>query len=279
MTNTTVRIDAFGQTDIGLRRKANEDQFVIMKLSKAAELRQTSVGDPDIFQELSCPEGWLLVVADGVGGHRGGELASQTAITSLVQYINRAVSCFSGVDTEKEHEFLEQLEGAVHDAHRRIFEELGDSGAGGQGPATTLTMVMLVWPRAYVIHVGDSRAFYLRRGRLNQLTQDQTTGEFLMARGIWTEEQASKMPIAGALASALGAPEMEPSVGLVDLQPGDTLLLCTDGLTRFVPEERITEMLVGAQNAESACRGLVEAALAGGGGDNVTVITARMGAG
>ena len=276
MTTTTVRIDAFGQTDIGLRRKTNEDQFVIMKLSKAAELRQTSVGDQTVFEELCGPEGWLFVVADGVGGHRGGELASQMAITALVQYISRAVSCFSGVDIDGEHEFLEQLEGAVHDAHRRIFEELGDSGAGGQGPATTLTMVMLVWPRAYVVHVGDSRAFYLRKGRLNQLTQDQTTGEFLMARGIWTEEQASKMPIAGALASALGAPEMKPSVGLVDLQPGDTVLLCTDGLTRFVPDERISEMLDSARDAESACRELVEAALAGGGGDNVTVVAARM---
>ncbi len=276
MTTTTVRVDAFGQTDIGLRRKTNEDQFVIMTLSKAAELRQTSVQDATVFQELSGQEGWLFVVADGVGGHRGGELASKTAITSLVQYIGRAVSCFSGVDPDGEHQFLEQLEGAVHEAHRRIFEELGDSGAGGQGPATTLTMVMLMWPRAYVVHVGDSRAFFLRNGRLRQLTQDQTTGEFLMARGVWTEEQARKMPIAGALASALGAPEMKPSVGLVDLQPGDTLLLCTDGLTKFVSDERITEVLVGAGDAESACRELVEAALAGGGGDNVTLIAARM---
>jgi protein phosphatase len=272
---TSVRIDAFGQTDIGLRRQNNEDQFVIMTLSKAAELRQTSVLDSSVFQELCGSEGWLFVVADGVGGHRGGELASQTAITALVQYISRAVSCFSGVDTDREHEFLEQLETAVHDAHRRIFEELG-GGAGEQGPATTLTMVMLLWPRAYLVHVGDSRAFYLRNGRLKQLTQDQTTGEFLMARGVWTEEQARKMPIAGALASALGAPEMKPSVGLVDLRPGDALLLCTDGLTRYVTDDRIAEMLGGADDAESACRKLVEAALAGGGHDNITVVTARM---
>ncbi len=275
MTTTTVRIDAFGQTDIGLRRKVNQDQFVIMTLSKAAGLRQTSVQDPTVFQELSGQEGWLFVVADGVGGHRGGELASQTAITALVQYIGRAVSCFSGVEPDREHEFLEQLEGAVHDAHRRISEELGGDGTE-QGPATTLTMVMLVWPRAYVVHVGDSRAFYLRNGRLRQLTQDQTTGEFLMARGVWTEEQARNMPIAGALASALGAPEMKPSVGLVDLQSGDSVLLCTDGLTRFVSDERITELLGRAHDAESACRELVEAALAAGGNDNITVVAARM---
>lgn len=276
---TSVRIDACGQTDIGLRRKANEDHFVIMTLRKAVEVRQTSVQDPGVFQGLRSPEGWLFIVADGVGGQPGGELASQTAITALVKYLGQAAACFNKVDTDREHEFLEQLEAAVRDAHRRISEELGE-GDGGRneppGPATTLTMAMLVWPRAYLVHVGDSRAFYLRKGRLRQLTRDQTTGEYMMDSGAWTEEQAKKSPMGSALASALGGQEMTPSVGLVDLEPGDTLMLCTDGLTRYVSDERLTEMLGRADGPESACRELVEAALAGGGHDNITVVVARM---
>jgi protein phosphatase len=140
-------------------------------------------------------------------------------------------------------------------------------------------MALLVWPRAYIVHVGDSRAFYLRKGRLRQLTRDQTTGEYMVASGAWTEEQAKKAPIGGTLVSALGGQEMTPSVGLVDLQPGDTLLLCSDGLTRHVADDRITELLGRPTDAATACRELVDEALAGGGHDNITVITARMQAG
>ena len=274
-TAAAVRVDAAGLTDIGLRRRANEDHFAIMTLRKAVEVRQTSITDPEAFQGLRGPEGWLFIVADGVGGQPGGALASETAVAALINYVGQAATCFNKVDTDREHEFLEQLEAAVHGAHRQVTEEHGDGGQDG-GPATTLTMAMLVWPRAYLVHVGDSRAFYLRKGRIRQLTRDQTTGEFMMDSGAWTEEQARTSPMGGALASALGGSEMIPAVGLVDLQPGDTLLLCTDGLTRYVPEERLAEMLGRAADAESVCRELVDAALAGGGHDNITVVVARM---
>jgi protein phosphatase len=160
----------------------------------------------------------------------------------------------------------------VHQAHQRIVGVHG----GQEGPATTLTMAALVWPRAYLIHVGDSRAFYLRKGLLRQLTRDQTTGEYMVDVGAWTEEQARKAPIGGTLVSALGANELTPSVGLVDLQPGDVLLLCTDGLTRHLSDEQIAGILGRAPDSAAACRELVDAALAGGGSDNVTVIVARM---
>jgi protein phosphatase len=137
-------------------------------------------------------------------------------------------------------------------------------------------MATLVWPRAYIVHVGDSRAFYLRKGRLRQLTRDQTTGEYMVDAGAWTEEMARKAPLGGALVSALGADELTPAVGLVDLLPGDILLLCTDGLTKHVPDERITQILAGAADAETACRELVTAALEAGGTDNVTAVVARM---
>jgi protein phosphatase len=173
---------------------------------------------------------------------------------------------------DRENEFLEQLEAGVREAHRRIVAEHG----GREGPATTLTMATLVWPRAYIVHAGDSRAFYLRKGLLRQLTRDQTTGEYMVDAGAWTEEQARAAPMAGALISALGADELTPVVGLVDLRPGDVLLLCTDGLTRHLTDQRIAAILEGASDAQSACRELVDAALAEGGSDNVTVVVARM---
>jgi protein phosphatase len=98
----------------------------------------------------------------------------------------------------------------------------------------------------------------------------------MVSSGAWSEEQARAAPIGGTLVSAVGGDEMTPAVGLVDLLPGDTLLLCSDGLTRHVPDERIAELLGRPTDAETACRELVDEALAGGGRDNITVITARM---
>jgi len=268
----SVQVDACGLTDVGRKRKANEDHFVIVSLRKAAEVRQTNVSDPRVFERLQGQEALLFIVADGVGGRAGGAMASETAVTSLVEYLADAAVCVHGLDPDREHELLERLESAVRKTHQRILVE---GGGRGQGMATTLTMAVLVWPRAYLLHVGDSRAFYLHKGRLKQLTRDQTTGEYMVDAGAWTEEQARKAPTASALVSALGSDDLTVAVGLVDLQPGDVLLLCSDGLTRHVPDERIAEVLGRAADAQSACRELVADALDGGGSDNITVVVAR----
>jgi protein phosphatase len=270
---TSVRVDASGLTDVGRKRKANEDQFAIVALRKSAEVRQTSVPDPRAFERLQGREALLFVVADGVGGRAGGAVASERAVTGLVEYLADAAGCVHELDTDHEHEFLEQLEHAVRESHQRIYAE---GGGRGQGMATTLTMAVLMWPRAYLLHVGDSRAFYLHKGRLRQLTRDQTTGEYMVDAGAWTEEQARKAPTASALISALGGDDLTVAVGLVDLQPGDVLLLCTDGLTRHVTDERIAEVLARAADSASASSELVSGALEGGGSDNVTVVVARM---
>jgi len=267
-----VRVDAFGLTDPGKVRPANEDHFAIAVLRKAVELRQCSITASHVTERYTSPEAMVFVVADGVGGHPGGAFASETAITALVEYLSQAAGCYHNLDVTREHEFLAQLENSVHTAHLR----LGGSEGGSHGPATTLTMATLVWPRAYIVHVGDSRAFYLRRGRLRQLTRDQSMGEFMVESGAWTEEQARRARTSGVLVSALGAAEMTPALGLVDLVPGDTLLLCTDGLTKHVSDEAIAEILGRAGSAEAACRALVDAALAEGGTDNVTAVVARM---
>jgi protein phosphatase len=267
-----VSIDAFGLTHVGRVRKANEDHFAIVSLRKALQIRQTSLADAAIVEAIRVPEALLFVVADGVGGRPGGAQASSTAVTALVEYLGEAAGCFNSFDVEREHEFLEQLESGVHRAHDRIVADYENEQ---QRPATTLTMATLVWPRAYLVHVGDSRAIYLRKGRLRQLTRDQTFGELMVEAGAWTEDQAKRSPAGGALASAVGASDLTPSIGLVDLEAGDVMLFCTDGLTRHVTEDRITEVLQTSPDAEEACRRLVDAALDDGGTDNVTVIVAR----
>ena len=272
MTTDAVKVDAFGLTDIGKDRPLNEDQFVIASLRKSVRIRHTSLDDPALGDRLGGAEAQLFVVADGVGGRPGGELASGSAVASLLEFVDQAVVSYHSLDVDQEHEFLARLEEMVHRAHERI---LGEFGVAGKGPATTLTMVTLIWPRAYLVHVGDSRAYYLRQGRLRQITRDQTTGEYMVDVGAWTEEQAARAKVSANLTSSLGGSEMTPAVGLIDLEPGDVLLLCTDGLNKHVPDARIAEVLGAEAAAEAMCRELVDQALREGGTDNVTVIVAR----
>jgi len=127
----------------------------------------------------------------------------------------------------------------------------------------------------YHIQVGDSRAYVRRGGRLQRLTRDQTLGEYMVSLGAWTDEQSSRAPAAADLSSAIGGSELLPVVGLIDLAPGDTLLLCTDGLTKHVSDEQIDAALAEAETAVSTSTKLIDGALAGGGTDNVTVVVVR----
>ena len=210
----------------------------------------------------------ILVVADGVGGAAGGKIASGVAVRAVVEYLAEAVGCVQDLDVDREQTFLDHLSHSVERGHERLKEMFHTQG----GPATTLTMVTLIWPRAYVIHVGDSRGYFLRGTKLKQFTRDQTMGDYLVDIGAVTEQHAQKAGLYNVLSSAVGG-DLVPSVGLVDLEEGDTLLLCTDGLTKHVPDERIVELLSGP--AESSAQALIDAALEGGGTDNVTVVVAK----
>ena len=271
MSGDAVRMDVWGMTDRGKVREVNEDHFFAAALEKSLTVLRSSFAELDQFEHVKGSRAFLFVVADGVGTTGGGELASGTAVHALVTYIGRTMGCYYSYDIDSEHQFIEQLENAVQHAHETVLREFSSKG---RGPATTLTMATLIWPRAYVVHVGDSRAYHLRRGRLRQITRDQTMGELMIDQGIMTEEQVSRSSLSNTLSSAIGA-EMKPSVGLIDLQPGDTLLLCTDGLTKHVQDDRIAELLQAGDSAQTACQGLVDAALEGGGRDNITVVVGK----
>jgi protein phosphatase len=240
-----------------------------MVLHRSIQLRSTNLQDTTILDRLRRPEVNILVVADGVGGAIGGKLASGVAVRSVVEYLAEAVGCVQDFDVDREQTFLDHLSRAVERGHDRLKAMFQAQG----GPATTLTMVTVVWPRAYVVHVGDSRGYYLRNGTLKQFTRDQTMGDYLVDIGAVTEQHAQKAGLYNVLSSAVGG-DLVPSVGVVDLTEGDTLLLCSDGLTKHVPDERIAQLL-GTNDPETAAQSLIDAALEGGGSDNVTVVVAR----
>lgn len=269
----TIAIDAFGITDLGKVRKGNEDNFLIVEIRKSVEVKHSSIAPELCADEFGAKLGNLFVVADGVGSGPEGDRASGDAIKAMLSYVGETVGCFQSLSASKEHELFDRLEATVN----RVHQALADSqGFTKQAPATTLTLILLIWPRAYFIHVGDSRAYVRRGGRVQQLTQDQTFGEYMVTLGAWTEEQAANSRPGATLTSAVGGPQMEPVVGLIDLEPGDSLMLCTDGLVKHVSDERIATILGETSSSESQAKTMLKEALEGGGTDNISVIVVRM---
>jgi serine/threonine protein phosphatase PrpC len=267
-------IESFGLSHTGNVRQVNEDHFVTAFLQRAVQIRQTNLDDTHVFDRLSGPRAYLYAVADGVGGSAGGGVASAIAVAMIVEYLGEVVGAYNGYGADQLKDFPEHLRTAVQRAHDHLVEtfRLQDRG----GPATTLTLAMIVWPRTYIIHVGDSRVYHLRGTALRRLTRDQTVGDVLVSQHGMPREKAEQAGLYNMLASAVGARDMTPAVDFFPLEHGDTLLLCTDGLTKHVSDSRIAEVLGNASDAETGCRSLIDLALSGGGSDNVTAVVARV---
>jgi serine/threonine protein phosphatase PrpC len=265
------RLDVSGRSDKGRVRSGNEDRFFIGVLEKNIITRDSNLDVTEAISEFAHVDAHMLVVADGVGGSAMGHRASQSAVFAMATYIGRAAVCQYDPDVEQEDAFLQRLEDALHRAHD-VVKSLASPGTK---PATTLTMALVIGARAYIAHAGDSRAYVMRGGRLRQITRDQTMSALLSDAGL-SHDPNGENRLGGILASAIGGSSMTPSISLVDVAPGDSLLLCTDGLTKHVPDDRIAERLTSGTSAEQICSALVDAALAAGGTDNVTVIVARV---
>jgi protein phosphatase len=206
---------------------------------------------------------YLQLVADGVGGAAAGEVASAT--TAYV------MSARAATKTERDPRRL--LASAVQESYAQLsagVEQEPDRG----GMATTLTAVLTHDDLFAMAHIGDSRAYLLREGRLTQLTSDHTLVQALVDEGRLTPDQIAAHPYRSVVLKSLnGEQPPEPDVFLLDLEPGDRLLLCSDGLSDLVPEERIAELL-GQTDREGAVSDLVDVALEAGGRDNVTCLVA-----
>ena len=270
-------IDVFGITDIGKIRSENQDQFLICTLRKHVDVWGTSLTDKERLARLTSGDrmGFLALVADGVGGSAGGKEASQTAVESVLDYVTHSMQCFYTSDPRHEDDFLASLHEAVMLSHEIVQQKAGGDTAE-ERMATTLTMYMGVWPRAYVVQVGDSRCYQLRDGNLQRVTKDQTLVQQLVDDGVVNQSQADRSRWSHILSSAIGGSTATPVTSKIDLQWGDVLLLCTDGLTRHVSEEEIEDRLNRMESAERVVHDLVSLALERGGSDNITVVVGRI---
>ncbi|TWT93649.1 PP2C family protein-serine/threonine phosphatase [Neorhodopirellula pilleata] len=273
--------NACGVTDVGRTRSENQDQFLIAELRKSMRVEASSLPLRSSGDLFGSTRGQLLIVADGMGGHAAGQRASSVAMDQLIEQLLNTVHWFLHNEHEQTHDeadFLESLKRLLHQAHKRIlFEAANDLSQQGMG--TTLTMAYIVWPRMYVVHAGDSRCYLIRDDVCEQITTDHTLARQLVdAGGLKPEDEASSRwsNVLWNVLGGNGQHELTAEVRRVDLREGDAVLLCSDGLSRYVSSETIAEVITSqTDDLEPVCHHLVGLANAAGGEDNITVIVAR----
>ncbi len=267
-------IDVHGLTHVGKVRKDNQDHFLICALRKQMVVNLTSLPETDSLMGESERLAFLAMVADGVGGGNKGGEASRITLETVTQYVSRSMRCYYAAGSADGRGFSEALQDAAVECHADLMRR-GEEHPENRGMATTLTLFLGIWPRAYLLQVGDSRCYLLRDGELSQITRDQTMAQDMVDLGVMKAEEVAGSRLAHTLTSSIGGSQTDPKVTRFDMTWGHVLLLCSDGLTRHVSDERIRDVLRSMTSAKQACETLLQDALDGGGSDNITVLVGR----
>ena len=270
----TLVVRACGKTDPGKVRPGNEDHFLVAELSRTLRVQQTSLPQPPSKQGRS--RGHMLLVADGMGGHAAGEVASALTVETVEGFVVELLRRFSNLRADDEQGVLADLREAVLRADARIVEEV-DRHPEFAGMGTTLTLAFASGTRLFIIHAGDSRCYRFRAGKLEQLTEDHTLVARMAARGEIRPEEARTHPRRHIVTNVLGgnSPGVRADVQVEGIEAGDMLLLCSDGLTDMLDDARLALVLAEAAAPEAACARLVAEANEAGGKDNITAVVAR----
>lgn len=246
-----------GRSDRGRRRRTNEDAFVIADLGTGARYQ----GKPATWPLGEA--GILCAVSDGMGGAKGGEIASAVTVAGLLERLGR-VARERAVDEKA-------LARAVEATSRAVLVEARKRGFAGMG-ATLTAAVLGRGGHTLLAQVGDSRAYLLRGGELERVTRDQSYVQLLVDAGIMSESEAERSPRKNVVLQAMGQERVRVVVSTVTLTPGDRLLLCSDGLTNVLADATIAK--VARLEVDHACEELVRLANLDGGPDNITVVLA-----
>jgi serine/threonine protein phosphatase PrpC len=272
--SSLIRIDVSALSHTGYRRANNEDHYLVVRLGRTLETVSTSLpaGDvPERTEEVN----HVMIVADGMGGHQAGEIASRMAIATLVNLALDIPDWIFRMDDAHAHEIEQRSRARIQEVDATLVES-GQRDPSLAGMGTTLTSARSLGRDLMITHVGDSRAYLLRAGSLLRLTRDHTFAQLLVDAG-----QLAPGDVAGSshrhiLTNALGGASADVQVDTdrLQLEDGDRLLLCSDGLTDLVDDGSIATILLETTRSSDACERLVQRALDAGGRDNVTVIVA-----
>lgn len=280
---TTTQIDngtcslvvrSFGLSDQGRVRDRNEDCFLIAELARSLRVHQANFGQPGM-QYSDC-RGHMFMVADGMGGHAGGEIASALSVETVETFLLNTLRHFCSMQSTDEQSVLQEFQRAIVQADARLIQEARHHPEL-YGMGTTLTIAFIDRTKLFVAHVGDSRCYLLAQGELQQVTNDHNMAAEMVRRGMLTPEAAMRSRMRHVITNVLGgnAPGVNVELHRVELEPGDILLLCSDGLTGMVPDETIQRILKEEQDPDDACQRLISEANAAGGKDNITAVVAR----
>lgn len=267
------QLDIAGATDPGRVRQKNEDQFLIADLHRSVSVRDSSIHHAPGQASAMCPQGVLLAVADGIGGHAGGQLASAVAIDALLQYATWLMPWLGGT-TPGRRALTSELPRAVAACQHRVREMARYTGATQRPPGTTLTAALILGSSLYIVHAGDSRCYLLRDGEPWQLTTDDTVGAELARQSDTSWAERWSHVLSNAITG--GDKDATAQVRQVELAAGDVVVLCSDGLTRHVPDDVIAETVTTSPTASAASTALITRANEEGGQDNITVVVAAV---
>ena len=264
-----------GMSDIGQVRKTNQDTFVVAALEKTIHVQQCGLPDNDGARHRESPTGRLMMVADGMGGQLHGEVASAVVVDGMLQYAFSMMPWLRSSTGSKDESVLARgFTAAVKRSHARMREVAERKGFTGD-MGSTLTMGYIAWPMLYLVHVGDSRAYLHRGGKLFRLTRDHNLAQEMVAANVLTEEEARRSRYSSMLTNSVSTASESVSVELhqVQLRSKDRVLLCTDGLYGEVTDEEIGQRLLHVEEGilvEPCLKSLVSLANKKGGRDNVT---------
>ena len=270
-----VQVDLAALSHQGKVRENNEDHFLVSRAERSLETVMTNLPGgllPPRFTEV----GYGMLVADGMGGHEAGEIASRLAITTFVNLLLHTPEWFMRVGKPEAEQVMERIAERyrIVDA---VVREKAQTDPALAGMGTTMTLACSLGPILVLAHVGDSRVYLFRAGQCHQLTRDHTMAQGLVDLGILKPGQAGWHYFKHSLTRVLGTGQSlgEAEVQQLTLADEDQILLCTDGLTDMVGQPMIATIVGDSKTSEEACQRLVSAALDNGGKDNVTVVLAR----
>ena len=274
-----LRLDAAGLSHQGHVRSNNEDHFAIASFGRSLELTQSNL-PPDDTPTRHDLAGQALLVTDGLGGQAAGETASRAAINLLFQLVVETPDWIFRLDDPPLAAEIERRASQRMDQISQTMTQQADADPHLRGFGTTLTMAWGVGSQWIVAHVGDSRAYLCRQGELKQLTHDHTVAQALADAGMIKQTDVRFHRMRNRLTQLLGddVRHVTPQIEHLVVQPGDSVLLCTDGLTDMLPDSLIAGLLAEATSAAECCLRLITAALDAGGKDNVTAIVGRFAA-
>lgn len=267
-------IDVHGLTHQGKVRKSNQDHFLICSLEREVRVRLSSLPDSSPLSARGERLAFLAMVADGVGSSAKGEEASRQALERVTRYLTQSIQCYYTADAADDARFAAALADAAMQVHADIIHA-SEHDPERRGMATTLSLWLGVWPWIYLLQVGDSRCYLLRDGELRQISRDQTMAAELVELGVLKPAEAPSSRWANMLSSSIGGSQTAPKVTRYEHHWGDVHVLCSDGLTRLVPDERIKQRLDEMRSCREGCEALLQDALDAGGSDNITIIVGR----